>query len=439
MPFLFSIRRFIKRPASRNRFPKKSHSPSLELLENRCVPAILPGQIVTTASYTDADGDSVAISLTGTVPPGAGFLVELEGLATDNADATLIDLSGLTADNGLQVVVTPNKLGIQPGGSFAELHSPGYTNVTFLRGNFGGAPMTALGGIQLSAAVVHSMSISGIAVGNITLDAGQAPFCDRINTQNNQQGADSTIYQPVTGLIDLGGITAESIGSLVINGAISASTGNPFDASVTNDFRSVINVSGSIGSVVGLRSNLSGAIRAQSIGSVRVAAIAGEITTRGADPFSINLPTDFKGFINAGGHLNLGFPLSDGAKITGQINAKGGISGSDGSSTTDTILLPGGYTGSFTNTSATTGIADITIDGIGALTIDSLSAVGSISADEFAADFVVKAGTSIGGIEAGQKGVAGHLQAGAASAPSPRSAASWQTCLPEARSAASLP
>ena len=121
--------------------------------------------------------------------------------------------------------------------------------------------MVGLGGIQLSAAVVNSMSLDGIAVGNITLDAGQAPFCDRINTQNNQQATDSTKYQPVTGLIDLGGIKAASIDSLVINGAISALTGNPYDTSVTNGFRSVINVSGSIGSVIGLRSSLSGAIQ----------------------------------------------------------------------------------------------------------------------------------------------------------------------------------
>ena len=69
--------------------------------------AILPGQIVPSASYFDADGDTVTIAVTGTVAPGAGFSVELAGLATDNADATRINLSGLTKDNGLQIVVTP--------------------------------------------------------------------------------------------------------------------------------------------------------------------------------------------------------------------------------------------------------------------------------------------------------------------------------------------
>lgn len=418
-----SLRAVRPRPAS----ARRRTGLQIDRLEDRRLLAILPGQIVPSATYTDADGDTVSITVTGPLFSGAGFSVELAGLAVDNADATRINLSGLTAANGLQVVVTPTKLAAQPGGNFATLYSAGYTNVSFISNevdpalpmtSFGPSgpplalPMTNLGGIQLSAAVVHSIALEGIAVGSITLDAGQAPFIDRINTQNNQQAADSKFYQPVTGLIDLGGITAASIDSLVINGAISAPTGNPYDLSVTNDFRSVVNVAGRIGSVIGLRSSVSGAIRADSIGSVRVANISGEITTRGTADLAINLPSAFKGFINAGGHLHLGFPLSDGALITGQINAGGGISGSDRSSTSDTLYLPGGYAGSFTNTSTKTGIADIAIDGEGLLTIFSASSVGAISADAFGGDFLVEAGTSIGDIEAGQGGMEGHLQAG---------------------------
>jgi len=390
----------------------------IDRLEERRLLAILPGQIVPSATYTDADGDTVSITVTGPLGSGAGFSVELAGLALDNADATRINLSGLRAANGLQVVVTPNKLSTQPGGNFATLFSAGYTSISFISNEADptastpALPMTTLGGIQLSAAVVHSIALEGVAVGSITLDAGQAPFIDRINTQNNQQAADSKFYQPVTGLIDLGGITAASIDSLVINGAISAPTGNPYDVSVTNDFRSVVNVAGRIGSVIGLRSSLSGAIRADSIGSVRVANISGEISTRGSADLAINLPSAFKGFINAGGHLHLGFPLSDGALITGQINAGGGMSGSDRSSTSDTLFLPGAYAGSFTNTSTKAGIADIAIDGEGLLTIFSASSVGAISADAFGGDFLVEAGTSIGDIEASQGGMEGHLQAG---------------------------
>lgn len=395
--------------ARRSRRPVRSLG--MDSLENRRLLAITPGTVYgsTPATWTDADGDTVTVSLTGTVAAGAGFTVELAGIATDNADATRLSLVGLTAENGIQVVVTPNALSTQPGTGFATMYSPGYTNVAFLDAK----ETVAVGGIQLSAAVVHSISLAGIDVGSITLDAGQAPLIDRINTQNNQQAADSTMYNPVTGLIDLGGIQAKSIDSVVINGAISAPTKNPYDTSVTNDFRSVINVSGRIGSVVGLRSSLSGAIRADSIGSVRVANIAGEITTRSSEAdLAINLPAAFKGFINSAGHLHLGFPLSDGSLITGQITAGGGISGSDKDALLDTIFLPDTFVGSLTNTSTTAGIAGIAIDGVGAIGIVSAAGIGEISADGFDSTFVAYAAGSIDAIDAGSGNFAGRLQAG---------------------------
>jgi hypothetical protein len=400
------------RSARRPRRP--AHRLGIDSLENRRLLAITPGTIYgsTPATWTDADGDTVTVSLTGTVPAGAGFTVELAGLAADNADATRLSLVGLTAENGIQVVVTPNELTTQPGTGFATMYSPGYTNVAFLDLD-AEVQTTALGGIQLSAAIVHSISLAGVDVGSITLDAGQAPLIDRINTQNNQQAADTTMYNPVTGLIDLGGIQAKSIDSLVINGAISADTKNPYDTSVTNDFRSVINVTGRIGSVVGLRSSLSGAIRADSIGSVRVANIAGEITTRNsAEDLAINLPAAFKGFINSAGHLHLGFPLSDGSLITGQITAGGGISGSDKDSLLDTVFLPDTYIGSLTNTSTTADVAGIAIDGVGAIGIVSAAGIGDISADGFGETFVAHAAKSIGAINAGSGDFAGRFQAG---------------------------
>jgi len=79
----------------------------IDRLEERRLLAILPGQIVPSATYTDADGDTVSITVTGPLGSGAGFSVELAGLALDNADATRINLSGLRAANGLRIVVTP--------------------------------------------------------------------------------------------------------------------------------------------------------------------------------------------------------------------------------------------------------------------------------------------------------------------------------------------
>ena len=386
--------------------------------------AILPGQVVTSANYTDADGDSVAISVTGPVSQGAGFTVELAGKATDNADATSIDLTGLTLDNGLRIVVTPNALTTQPGTGFATMYSAGYTNVFEITKAKIDTAMTGLGGIQLSAAIVNSTKLAGVAIGNITLDPGQAPYVDRINTQNNQQATDSTMYNPVTGLIHLGGIVAASVDSIVIDGAISAKTNNPHDLTTTNDFRSVIEVAGRIGSIVGLRSNLRASVHADSIGSIRVAAISGEITTRNAaEELAVNLPSAFSGFINSAGHLHLGFPMGDASKITGQINALG-ISGNVKETfrtdrLVDPLYIPGTYAGSISlsgNPATQDGngnFPDIFVDGPALFGLQTnLGDVGNVSADSFAATFLAEADAgSIGDIQASQGEFAGHLRA----------------------------
>ena len=386
--------------------------------------AILPGQVVTSANYTDADGDSVAISVTGPVSQGAGFTVELAGRATDNADATSIDLTGLTLDNGLRIVVTPNALTTQPGTGFATMYSAGYTNVFEITKAKIDTAMTGLGGIQLSAAIVNSTKLAGVAIGNITLDPGQAPYVDRINTQNNQQATDSTMYNPVTGLIHLGGIVAASVDSIVIDGAISAKTNNPHDLTTTNDFRSVIEVAGRIGSIVGLRSNLRASVHADSIGSIRVAAISGEITTRNAaEELAVNLPSAFSGFINSAGHLHLGFPMGDASKITGQINALG-ISGNVKETfrtdrLVDPLYIPGTYAGSISlsgNPATQDGnrnFPDFFVDGPALFGLQTnLGDVGNVSADSFAATFLAEADAgSIGDIQASQGEFAGHLRA----------------------------
>ena len=386
--------------------------------------AILPGQVVTSANYTDADGDSVAISVTGPVSEGAGFTVELAGKATDNADATSIDLTGLTLDNGLRIVVTPNALTTQPGTGFATMYSAGYTNVFEITKAKTDTAMTGLGGIQLSAAIVNSTKLAGVAIGNITLDPGQAPYVDRINTQNNQQATDSTMYNPVTGLIHLGGIVAASVDSIVIDGAISAKTNNPHDLTTTNDFRSVIEVAGEIGSIVGLRSNLRASVHADSIGSIRVAAISGEITTRSTtEDLAINLPSAFSGFINSAGHLHLGFPMGDASKITGQINALG-ISGNVKETfrtdrLVDPLYIPGTYAGSISlsgnplTQSGNGNFPDIFVDGPALFGLRTdLGNISNVSADAFAATFLAEADNgSIGAIEAGVGEFAGHLRA----------------------------
>jgi len=421
------FRRGLSRTLPRLRRARVRRSPSLGIdrLEQRRLLAITPGTVYgsSPATWIDADGDTVTVSVTGSLAAGAGFTVELAGLATDNADATTIDLRGLTTSNGLQVVVTPNTLKTQPGTGFATMVSAGYTNV-FQISNNTAAPSTGLGGIQLSAAIVNSTKLPGVPVGNITLDPGQAPYADRINTQNNQQATDTTMYNPVTGLIHLGGIVAASVDEIVIDGAISAKTNNPHDLTTTNDFRSVIEVAGRIGSIVGLRSNLRASVHADSIGSIRVAAISGEITTRNAaEELAINLPSAFSGFINSAGHLHLGFPMGDATKITGQINALG-ISGNvketfRSDRFVDPLYIPGTYAGSISlsgdpvTEDGNGNFPDIFVDGPALFGLQTnLGIIRNVSADSFAATFLAEADAgSIGDIAASQGDFAGHLRA----------------------------
>jgi len=439
----------------------------LERLEARNVPAILPGQVVQFAEWQDSDGDTVTVRVTGSVdsPTTKGFKIELEGGVNDKADAHSITLTGLNQGNGLDVVVTPNKSLVQPntpaGGVFATLYTPGYTNVFKLETD--DPAMTDLGLIHLSAAIVNKIDFGkhlyesdpqkirpfALNLAGITLDPGQAPEVDRNNTQNNQQGTDSGMYKPVTGLIHLGGISAGSIGDLVINGAVSAETKNPFDTTTTNDFRSVIEVEGGIGNIIGLRSNMRALVHADRIGTIRVAAISGEITTRDkAANLSINLPSQFSGFINSAGHLNLGFPMGDASKITGQITALGisGVVKDDYRSDRyrDPLYIPGTYMGSITVTGnpaspadmkgylshpeAVGNIPEVDVDGIALFGLTSQSGnIGPVNSDGFDETFVAQAdGGSVGiqlndwgvpysdgsgGLNAGQGAFEGHVRA----------------------------
>jgi hypothetical protein len=411
----------------------------VDALEERRMLAITPDALVQTASWLDNDGDTVSVRVTGSVTDTAtqGFKVQLAGLATDRADAQTISLFNLGSTNGLEVLVTPNPLASQPGAGFATMYSAGYSNVFRIQ-NGADSTMTSLGGIHLSAAIVNKIDLTGIEVVNdITLDPGQAPFCDRINTQNNQQGMDSTMYQPVTGLIHLGGIVASSVGSLVIDGAVSSKTNNAWDTTTSNDFRSVIEVEGRIGSIVGLRSSLRGRIHANSIGTIRVGAISAEVTTRDTtQDLSVNLTGHFAGFINSAGHLHLGMTQGDATLVTGNITALG-ISGTVKETFRedryrDPLYFPGTYSGSITLTGdpaaaiagaygttyqqhpeAVGRFPDIAVSGIAMFSLNTLhGSISDISSDGFGATFVALAEQgSIGNLDAGIGNFSGHLRA----------------------------
>ena len=250
---------------------------------------IVPEQLYQDVAFTDSRGDTVEVSLSGPTSAATGFTLTLSGGAVDDADINTIDLLGVTARNNLIIQVTPNLLEITSGGQFySQMFSAGYVNVTSITAtadsNFPLAPaVTALGGIQLSAAVANSITLPGVNIGNIALDAGEVPYVDRVNSATLasisvsapvvtasggaalQEVVDESpvgllaSYTPCTGLIALNNIQAQSISSIVINGATPLSPNNAFDAYDTmNDFEGTINVGSSIGSIVGPNSAYEG-------------------------------------------------------------------------------------------------------------------------------------------------------------------------------------
>jgi hypothetical protein len=415
--------------------------------------AVTPGAWTTAASFIDTNGDLVEVALTG----DGEFQLALAGGLTNNADATALTLRGTNKNSGLSVSVTPLELSINAGsilqgenGLYNRMFSSGYTSLQEI--NSAASSTGALKSIALSGAIVNSIDLPGYDIGNITLDTGFTTYVDRVNTSslsntssiesstnfngntieggtNNQaeivdfagvfddeapmtNGGSS--YNPVTGLIDLGDITAKSIGSLVINGAISAPTGDPYDKSFnTNDLRGEINVSGRIGSIDAIRSRLNGNIQAGSIGSINLGRIDGSITTSdSSQALTIQLPYDYQGFIGSAGHLNLAYTFemlantsSGGGEAggeenntTGEIRSLSGISGIFPEET-DTIYIPDQYAGVIINSSKSKGIADVNINGIGMSRWISKHNIGNITANAFTESMIVEADGNIGDIE----------------------------------------
>jgi len=416
----------------------------LDFLEPRHLLATVdPTVLLTQASFTDAHGDTVEVSVQGTVISGAGgFTLALAGGAPDNADISAINLLGLDANNSLSIRVTPNALTITGGGgNFAQIFSSGYVNVTQITSTYDPrfskvAPISTFGGLHLSAAVVKNIALPGVTISDITVDTGKVPYVDRVNASslNNfsiaapsvtatgnatvQEILDesptgqATSYVPRSGLIGLWNLSALAVGQIVINGATPLAPNNSFDHYNTmNDFDGTIVVTGDIGSLIGPQSVLKGRVVAGSIGRAELAAINGSITTTNAvKAFTISLPTQFAGFLNSAGHLNVGFPqptatsaamtdaTATAATLTGQIVSGGGISGVDPGTTDDAILVPSGWSGVIINSSLAAGISSIVINGVGSSSWTSASSIGNVTASVFTKSMIVQAGTDIGSI-----------------------------------------
>ncbi|WP_422927592.1 beta strand repeat-containing protein [Singulisphaera sp. PoT] len=399
--------------------------PGIDALERRELLAapgdIVPGQVYQDVAFYDANGDIVEVKLNGPTSGNRGFTLRLAGDATRIADIQQLNLVGLTAENGISITVTPIELTIS-GGVDSKMFSSGYTSIAKITADPG---VTAIGGLQLSAAVVDDVALPGIDVGSITLDTGSVAYVDAANTVTadsisisaptilitNPITGEAEIfdesptgpqggYMPALGLIDLWDVEAKSIGAIVVNGAIGQNSGDPFDATnTTNDLRGVIDVEGQIGSIVAPHGAMRSAIRAGGIGSVRLGQIDGEISTDDSSlPMTMYLPKQFTGFIHAAGHLNLGFTDASGELDTGNIQAGGGISGTD-PSTTDPVLVPDKFAAPVTNTSTTVGIAGVEVNGAAMARWYSASSIGDVKAQSFAAGSLFEAAGNIGNVE----------------------------------------
>lgn len=415
--------------------------PTLDFLEDRRLMAvapgpIVPGQVYQEVAFYDANGDTVEVRIDGPTSGGRGFTLQLAGGATNISDISRLNLVGLTGDNGLSILVTPNELTISAGADFGKMYSSGYTNVARIVADGG---VTAVGDIHLSGAIVDSVALPGVALAGITLDTGMTAYVDTVNNAaldsinisaptivvTNPITGEAEIYDesptgptsgynPVSGLIDLWDVTAASIGSIVINGTISADTKDPYDeTNTTNDLRGVVTVSGDIGSIVAPRGAMRNAIRAGAIGSVRLGRIDGEITTTDASkPMTFYVPKQFSGSLHAAGHLNLGFTDASGELVTANFWAGAGLSGSD-PSTTDPIVVPDKFTAPVYNTSTTVGVADIEVAGDAAARWYSASSFGKVTARTFGAGSLFEAAGSIGDVEMLMTTKAGTTAAGA--------------------------
>ena len=418
---------------------------------------ITAGQLYQDVAFMDAHGDTVEVSINGPTSVSTGFTLGLAGGATNNADINNLNLLGESSGNNLIIQVTPNPMTITGGGgNFVQIFSSGYVHVTSITANSdknypNAAKVTDLGGIQLSAAIVKSIALPGVNIGNVTVDAGEVPYVDRVNSSNLNTisiGGSPTItgtgnatlteimdespvghlasYTPRTGLVGLYDLEAQSVGALVINSATPMIPSDAFDTYDTmNDFEGTIKVNGAIGSLVGPNSVLKGTVIAGSLGSADLGAISGTITTTDpTQPFTFTLPEEFSGVINTAGHLNLGFPQTvaqqptatdvpqTASQMTGQIISGGGISGLDSASQADALIIPSGYPGVVTNTSKTSGIADLVFNGVAQSQWYSASSLGAMSASTFVKGFIAQAGTNIGDVTSSITDVAGHFQAG---------------------------
>ena len=314
----------------------------LELLEPRIVlsAGIGAGLHLKTAKFHDAAGDSVVIKLIG--PKGASFDISLDGGITDGADVESIKINGGDSTTVLSITGGSLEVGL--------ISAPG---------------ATALKGISSNGADLDEVDLGGVNLGSLAL--------------SGFRGSEQ---------VNLGSVQVGSIGTLSLVG--------PHD--FTNQIAGPIVATGAIAKIVGGNLDLSGSVEADTIGSIRVGSLSGDVETTGASgEISLNI-ANFTGSLETAGAVDI---VNLGA-FSGLIDAHGNIAGAAGGNSA--IIIHSGGQPSFGVLHTSAGnIADISFRGPGGFSgsiIADTGNIGTLSADHFSGALIDAVTGAIAGINA---------------------------------------
>ncbi len=300
-------------PSTRKRAPRAA---TVEALESRIAPAtLLPGigsgVHKTSVAFYDADGDRVDIAING----HGHFDVTLDGGKTNRANIDHLTIDDATASSTLGIRVLSNRGG---GGTVTS----GTTNINSITSDYSGTMF----GINLMSVEVQDLDLGNVSLtGGVNLSVANALRADLLNQKALSAGGMQ--YEPVAPGLDLHNISLASAGSITISGAV----GHADDPFSTNDFDGAINVTGSLGKLVGANSVLHGSVTAGTLGGVMVGQLHGSLASTGDMTLDLKtLNSDVTVDVRGDLHLRLGYAngnMADESGFFGTVNVGGNVSG----------------------------------------------------------------------------------------------------------------
>lgn len=402
-----------------------------EALESRLLlSGIGTGTNLKRATFVDADGDQVTVSVTG---KGATFNISLDGGATNNADVDTITINGAGAS--LSVTVNPVRQNAAVQGVSAGVFSGGVAYINTITD----ANLANVGNISLSGVSVTNIDFSGTDVANLSLNTGKALFADRVNNLGNggttngnatelqNIGFQTIAADDVTGKITLRGVVQSNA-----NGGLYQAYGTALQnvqggvARGLNNFDGSVNLTGSLGGIVAQNSALNGVLNvAGKVGALTLGGAGGGALINVGGDFTLNAPQNWNIPLNVAGHLN----MFVGGQLQAALTAGNGISGlaaatDDGitigsSNGAGTLLAKAGNIAALTSAGAIGGNITASAGNIGNLAfggnlngnvLATVGSVGNLTSSFGVINGNVTAGTTIGNVSV--NGTTGNLLAG---------------------------